>query len=134
MSSYAARVVREGDWWIVTVPDIGVTQARHLADVGSQVAGLIEAMIGEQGASIEVDVELPEDLREQIDDARRLSESAAQAQLEAASRTREVVRNLLSKGLPQSDIATVLGVSRQRVSQLARGGSGSRRVTARVEG
>lgn len=61
----------------------------------------------------------PTGLLAQIAEAQRLTEAAAQAQLEAAERTRAAVRELLEAGMPQADVATVLGVSRQRVTQLA---------------
>jgi DNA-directed RNA polymerase specialized sigma subunit len=125
MSTYRATVARDGNWWLITVAGVGVTQARRLADAESQAAGLVQAMTGEVGAAITMDVNLPAEARREVAEARRLTAEAAKAQLEAAERTRTAVRHLLDSGLSQTDVATILGVSRQRVTQLA----GHRRET-----
>jgi hypothetical protein len=119
MSTYVATVVREGRWWVITVKGVGVTQARRLADVERQAAGLVEAMTGETGATIKADVKIPTQAHDDVVEARRLTVAAAQAQLEAAERIRAAVRHLLESGMSQADVGTILGVSRQRVTQLA---------------
>ncbi|MGH3462959.1 MAG: TrfB-related DNA-binding protein [Kribbellaceae bacterium] len=119
MSAYSATVVRESRWWVITVAGIGVTQARRLSEVEAQAAGLVEATTGDANAVITADVRLPAGTRREVAEARRLTAAAAQAQLDAAERTRAAVRHLLESGMSQADVATILGVSRQRVTQLA---------------
>lgn len=119
MRTYDATVVREGRWWVITIAGVGVTQARRLTDVEVQAAGLIEAMTGEKGATVKADVRIPAGVRADVAEARRLTETAAKARQDAAVRIRAAVRDLRRAGLSQADIATVLGVSRQRVTQLA---------------
>lgn len=119
MSTYNATVVREDRWWVITVDGVGVTQARHLDQVQGQAAGLVEAMTGEAGAEIQARIELPAEAAAEMAEAKRLTEAAVQAQTDAAKRVRTAVRGLLAAGLPQVDVAEVLGVSRQRVTQLA---------------
>lgn len=56
---YTAVCVREGDWWVVTVPELeagGVTQARTLEEVPGIVADLVATMTGADPANVEVDV------------------------------------------------------------------------------
>ena len=56
---YTAVCEREGDWWLVTVPELdagGVTQARTLDDVPETVADLVATMTGADPADIEVNV------------------------------------------------------------------------------
>lgn len=118
MSAYRATVVREGNWWVISVDGVGVTQARRLAEVEDQAVGLVEAMVGEADASVDVALPIPADLRAQVDEARQQTAAAARAQREAAALARSTVLKLVDAGMPQADVATVLGVSRQRVTQL----------------
>lgn len=54
-------------------------------------------------------------------DARRRTTEAAAAQKEAAAASRAAVRHLRAEGLTMAECATVLGVTRGRVAQLAHG-------------
>lgn len=56
----------------------------------------------------------------QVETARRAVDEAAQAQKAAAELSRRTVLQLRREGLSVSDIATIMGVSRGRVSQLAK--------------
>jgi hypothetical protein len=56
---YTAVCEREGDWWVITVPELdagGVTQARTLDEVPAVVADLVATMIGTDAADVEVNV------------------------------------------------------------------------------
>ena len=58
--AYTAVCQREGDWWVVTVPELeagGVTQARTLDEVPETVADLVATMTGVDPASVEVTVQ-----------------------------------------------------------------------------
>ena len=67
---------------------------------------------------IEVAPALPDGLSSEIDAARALSEEARIVQRHAAASSRQVVRRLRGEGLSVRDIAVVLRISPQRVSQL----------------
>jgi hypothetical protein len=57
--AYTAVCQREGDWWVITVPELdagGVTQARTLDEVPATVADLVATMTGVDPASVEVTV------------------------------------------------------------------------------
>ncbi len=57
--TYTALCEREGDWWVITVPELAsgnVTQARSLDEVPETVADLVATMTGADPATIEVDV------------------------------------------------------------------------------
>ena len=57
--AYTAVCEREGDWWVITVPELeagGVTQARTLDEVPETVADLVATMTGVDPASVEVTV------------------------------------------------------------------------------
>jgi hypothetical protein len=59
-ATFTAVCEREGDWWVVTVPELesgGVTQARTLDEVPATVADLVALMTDADPASIEVNVQ-----------------------------------------------------------------------------
>lgn len=55
-TSYVATAVREGRWWVITVEDVGVTQARTLRDAPAAARGMLCALldIDEDGIQVEV--------------------------------------------------------------------------------
>ncbi len=63
-------------------------------------------------------VELEDGLLERVDEARRLTAAADAARRRAAEVNRSVVLALSTSGLTGKDLAAVLDVSEQRVSQL----------------
>jgi hypothetical protein len=59
-TTYTAVCEREGDWWVVTVPELDygrVTQTRSLDEIPATVADLVALMTGTDPASIEVNVQ-----------------------------------------------------------------------------
>lgn len=118
--SYTATAVREGRWWVITVEDVGVTQARTLRDAPAAARGMVGAMldIDEDGIQVEVTPDLGGDLAAQVRTARERVMLAERERAEAATASRAAARALLDRGLTGADAATVLGLSPQRVSQL----------------
>ena len=58
-TTYTALCEREGDWWVVTVPELEsgrVTQARSLDDIPATVADLVGLMTGADPTNVEVSV------------------------------------------------------------------------------
>jgi len=58
--TYNALCRREGDWWVITVPELesgGVTQVRSLDEVPTTVADLVALMTGADPATVEVNVQ-----------------------------------------------------------------------------
>ena len=61
VTTYTAVCEREGDWWVITVPELeagGVTQARTLDEVPATVADLVALMTDADLASVEVDMKV----------------------------------------------------------------------------
>jgi hypothetical protein len=59
-TTYTALCEREGDWWVVTVPELEsgrVTQARRLDEIPATVADLVALMTGADPANVEVNVQ-----------------------------------------------------------------------------
>lgn len=122
-----ARAQRSGKWWAVEVVEVpGLFTQAHRLD---QVADMVEeaaTLFGHRGPfKIEVVPVLAEDLTRNIHAARALTIEAGQVQRQAAARSREVVERLRAEGLTVRDVASVLSISPQRVSQLLQTGPGS---------
>ena len=126
MTTYRARVAREGQYWVATVPDVdgapAATQARRLADVPAMVRDMIVTLTDADPASfdVQIDVRLPARARAAL---RRLQTSqtrAQQAAATAAAAQRAAAAELVAAGLSVRDTGSMLDVSHQRVSQLTR--------------
>ena len=118
MSAFTATAVREGRWWAIDVAGVGVTQARTLAEAHTWAQGLIESVTGEVDAEVTVTPSLPDGAIDRVRHAQTAIASADAELRRAAEEIREATRSMLLTGLSQQDVAAILGVSRQRVSQL----------------
>ncbi|PZR55236.1 antitoxin HicB [Xylanimonas oleitrophica] len=118
-TTYKATATREGQWWVIDVDGVGVTQERTLRDAPDQARDLVATMLDVAPETVEIDLHVDLDGFEvEVAAARRESAEAAAAQQRAARRAREVATSLRERGLSVTDTAVVLGVSRGRVSQL----------------
>ncbi|AQU70479.1 hypothetical protein BBN63_34250 [Streptomyces niveus] len=97
---------------------------RRLDDAASQAKVALSREIGsdENSVSVQIRYDLASDeLSSQIRAAVQATADAARTQTAAAVKMRDAVKSLKKHGLTGRDIAHVLGVSPQRVSQLLRG-------------
>ena len=114
---------RSGDWWAVEVPEVdgAFTQAKRLDQVPEMVADAVSLLGDVPADQVNVTV-VPDigdpDLLESAEQAREQVVAAQAAQTAAASASRAVVKRLRGKGLPVRDVAVLLKMSAQRVSQL----------------
>jgi hypothetical protein len=101
---------------------VGVTQSHSLRDAEMMVRDYIALDAGVPGNSFDVVItpEVGGDLDDETRAARAAVADAEKARREAAIRSRAAARKLHQAGLSGRDIAVVLGVSPQRVSQLLR--------------
>jgi hypothetical protein len=118
MSAYTATATREGRWWVIDVDGVGVTQSRTLAEAHTWAQGLVEAVTGEAGADVTVTPSLPDGTIDRVRNAQTVIARADAELRGAADEIREATRSMLRTGMSQKDVAAILGVSRQRVSQL----------------
>ena len=102
---------------------VGVTQVRALSAAASMVCDFLEVDDRPPADEIHVVPELDAGLRERVDAARSAVRRAAVEQERAAAASRTAVQELKDAGLSGSEIAAVLEVSPQRVSQLSSRGS-----------
>ncbi|GAB10464.1 hypothetical protein GOARA_056_02120 [Gordonia araii NBRC 100433] len=115
-----AIATRSGEWWAVEVPEIDglFTQAKRLEQIPDMVSDAAELLINEP-VEVEVRPALGSELESAIVESRALSVKASDTQREAADHARRLVARLRGEGLTVRDVGVVLGVSPQRVSQLA---------------
>lgn len=121
-TTYTVIAKRWKRGWELHIDGIGVTQSRALNDAEAMVRDYIHLDTGAAPGSFDVEIipEVSHELDRQTREARRAVLAADRAQRAAAARSREVARGLKNVGLTGREIAVVLRVSPQRVSQLLR--------------
>ncbi|MDR0593475.1 MAG: hypothetical protein LBG60_09545 [Bifidobacteriaceae bacterium] len=121
--TYQATARREGAWWIIAIPELGaVTQARNVREIETMAQGLVTALLDlDSAARVDVTLELPEAAGKAWREAERLQRQAEADSRRAAGLRRSAVRSLLGDHrLTQADASALLGISHQRVQQLAK--------------
>lgn len=127
VTTYQARCWRdEAGWWVIEVPAVPgvVSEARRLDQVGPMAADAVALVLDIDPDRIHIDV------RPELDDNRgalvasfardsQRAESARSEAADAAAQVRADVAALLGTGLSTREVAQLLDISPQRVSQLA---------------
>lgn len=122
---FTAHCTRTGGWWAISVPDAdGLwTQAKRLDQVEDMAREAIGAVLDLDDDLIEVHVQVDLDdpaLDEAVANVRHLRAAAERLQQEASEQMAEAVQLLRDEaGLPMRDVAKLLGISHQRVGQIA---------------
>lgn len=121
MKTYTVSAKRWKHGWELHIDDVGVTQSRTLATAEQMVRDYVETLLDSDASDAEV-VVVPElgGLEDRARQVREHAKAVDEARREAAREVRELAAALRAEGLSISDTATVLGVSRGRVSQLVK--------------
>jgi hypothetical protein len=117
--------VRARHWkhgWELHIDGVGVTQSRSLSGAEKIAREYIALSLDVDPRSCDLTIipALGDEVIEQVDEVRRTIRRAEQAQTHATQRCRVLVRRLASEGLSRKDIAKIIGISPQRVSQLVK--------------
>lgn len=114
-----AIATRSGGWWAVEVPEVPglLTQAKRLDQIPEMVADAAQ-FFDLDDVEVEVRADIPEDIAALVQLAKSRRAELREVEAEAATASREAVARLRFHGLPVRDVATLLEVSPQRVSQL----------------
>jgi DNA-directed RNA polymerase specialized sigma24 family protein len=127
--TYKARTYRSGPglWWSIEITDglpdgmLGVTQARRLDKTRQAAIDVIVDLL--EVDPDDVDVEMHYDTPVEVKKAQRILEAAelaAETAVDAAADARrDLVRTALDDGLTMRETGLLLGISHQRVKQLA---------------
>lgn len=117
-----AKFERQADGWRIEVPQLDnfVTTSKRLDKATEQIKDLAQAITGEERCEIIIKVEavMPGIICD-LEAAQEKSREALRLQEEASAEIRDVVSRMRDEGLTMRDIAVLLGVTPQRVAQLA---------------
>ena len=124
---YTVRFDKDADsgWWVVTVPEIPgcLTQGRSLAEGRRRIREALALFIDEKlAATVDLvdDVRLPRSTGAVVKQAATVRAQLDELQAEAIRATSVAAKLLVRKsGLSVRDAADLLGVSHQRIQQLA---------------
>ena len=121
-TTYRVEVVRSGNWWAITVPDLPGTfsQAKRLDQVDGNAREAIALMTDtdEDQFDLDVNVDTDPDIAALIADLNASSEATIKAKADEAKARQRVVRALQKRELPTRDIGALIGLSHQRVAQI----------------
>jgi hypothetical protein len=122
MTTYNVTAKHWKRGWELHIEGVGVTQCRSLGEAETMVLDYVESLTGADtsGAAVVITPEVGGGLDEQAQAAREAVAAADRATREAAAKSRKAARDLREAGLSGRDIAAILRVSAQRVSQLLR--------------
>lgn len=120
MTTYNVTAKHWKRGWELHIEGVGVTQSKTLAEAETMVRDYIESLTGADAgdAVIVITPEVGGGLDEQVRTAREAVAAADKATRDAAAQSRKAARDLSQAGLSGRDIAAILRVSAQRVSQL----------------
>ena len=120
--TYRAIAELDGDWWVVTVPDLrGVyTQGRTYEQARTMARDAIATMldVARDRVAVTMDVRLPNHAEDAIGEVARARAARDEAAAAEQRKLRESARRLKAAGVKVVDAAALLGISKQRVYQL----------------
>lgn len=119
--SYRVDAKRWEHGWELHVEGVGVTQSKSLhsaARIAREYISLVESISDESKINVEIRPKIDNALGKEVIEARKAVHELAKRQREVAALSRAAAKDLAESGLSGADIAIVLAVSPQRVSQL----------------
>jgi len=125
MHEYKVEVEREGRWWMVHVSDIdGLTQARRISEIEEMARSLIAISTDTPLDDVAVhitSITVPGvgDVAEKAAEITRLRAEAHRLEAAAGQAASDYAKVMTREGVPVRDIAELLDISPQRVSQIA---------------
>jgi hypothetical protein len=126
--SYVVIAKRWARGWELHIEGVGVTQVASLSKAEATAREYIAFSLDLDDVNsfdVEVIAQLDAELTKQVKMARDQVKEAERRQREAAAKQREVAKQLGRSGLSGREIAIVLGLTPQRVSQLIGASSGT---------
>ena len=116
-----ARVTRSEGWWAISVEEIPglFTQARRLDQVANMVRDAA-SLLGVEVDSVEVLPVLDSDSQRMLEELEAARREAEEKRRISSSLTRQIIRRFREEGLTLRDIASLVGLSQQRVAVLSK--------------
>lgn len=109
--------------WELAIDGEPVTQVRILDHAAQQVRDYLDTAdpdTDHSGTIVQLVPQLAGNVAARLREAREATATAQERQIAAARQARNVVQDLRAQGISVSDAAVLLGVSRGRISQLAK--------------
>ena len=112
----------ESGWWVATVKELNGchTQGRTIAQARARIREAMGLFDVPAGARLEHHVRLPRPLDKAIAAAKRSRAVSQKAEADSARRLSDAVRLLEARGISRRDTAELVGLSHQRVQQIAK--------------
>lgn len=116
-----ARVTRSEGWWAISVEEIPglFTQARRLDQVANMVRDAA-SLLGVEVDAVEVLPVLDSDSQRMLEELVAARREAEEKRRISSSLTRQIIRRFREEGLTLRDIASLVGLSQQRVAVLSK--------------
>ena len=116
-----ARVTRSEGWWAISVEEIPglFTQARRLDQVANMVRDAA-SLLGVEVDAVEVLPVLDSDSQRMLEELEAARREAEEKRCISSSLTRQIIRRFREEGLTLRDIASLVGLSQQRVAVLSK--------------
>lgn len=130
-TTYTAAAKRWKHGWELHVDGVGVTQSKTLLDAEGMARDYIAIVLDvpEDSFAVEVKPEMGAGIDGELLTLQEADQAVAKAQQRATAQRESVTRALVAEGLSGREIAKLLGISPQRVSQLlSRVGLGRNRL------
>jgi predicted XRE-type DNA-binding protein len=123
MTGYHVQVFREDELWVADIVDLGATDMLRFDELNEQVRDYVSLMTDVEPDSFD----LHWHYLAGTDDVTELIEGLAQVEIDVERATtrrdslrKQIITRMSTAGLSQRAIGDVLGLSHQRVHQLAR--------------
>lgn len=124
VKTYTVQAEKRDGWWLLTSADApgAVSQVRSLGQAETHAREAIAFVMDVDQADVDVKVvpSLSDELAKKVRAAKESNRKMEDLQRATAEMSREAVAELLAAGFKGTEVAVVLEVSPQRVSQLAR--------------
>ena len=116
-----ALVTRSEGWWAISVEEIPglFTQARRLDQAANMVCDAA-SLLGVEVGTVDVQPVLDSDSQRMLEELEAARREAEEKQRISSGLTREVIRRFRDEGLTLRDIASLVGLSQQRVAVLSK--------------
>jgi hypothetical protein len=118
MKTYVVRARRRQGGWDLEIDGIGVTRADRLTSAERRVRAHLDLLGHSDATTAAVSFEYAKDVEREIEAVRASRTAADAANRTAAERTRVLARRLVDEKYSGAEVALMLGVTPQRVSQL----------------
>lgn len=117
---YTVTATRSHGMWELDVPGIGVTQAERPTEADEMIRDLIEIHTDADADEVDISIvwHVSDDIDARLDRIRAARAEADELNATAARTMRATAAEMKELGMNGRDIAAVLDISEQRVSQL----------------